>query len=112
MQALCSRLKWAVQSRLSGASRHFEELLSVSLIQALTDSFVRALSGFMQLLQAFPCLWLTQDYVVISLILIALRFQSKFRTLKCISSLALLLHLAHTEKKGVWIYPSLKKALN
>lgn len=51
------------------------------LILAVTDNVVRPLDGFYGVITSAPpsvALWIIQDYVVIPLILIALRFQSKY----------------------------------
>lgn len=47
----------------------------------MTDNVVRAPDGFYAVITSAPpsvALWIIQDYVVIPLILIALRFQSKY----------------------------------
>ena len=51
------------------------------LILAVTDNVVRPPDGFYGVITSAPpsvALWIIQDYVVIPLILIALRFQSKY----------------------------------
>lgn len=51
------------------------------LILAVTDNVVRPPDGFYAVITSAPpsvALWIIQDYVVIPLILIALRFQSKY----------------------------------
>lgn len=58
------------------------------LIPAVTDNVVRPLDGLYGIITSAPpsvALWIIQDYVVILLILIALRFQSKY----CNSKVAL-----------------------
>lgn len=76
-------LKWLRRSGFPSGLRALAESFSRKyLILAMTDNVVRPPDGFYAVITSAPpsmALWIIQDYVVIPLILIALRFQSKRR---------------------------------
>lgn len=70
------------EPRVSSGLRALAESFSRKyLILVVTDNVVRPPDGFYAVITSAPpsmALWIIQDYVVIPLILIALRFQSKY----------------------------------
>lgn len=75
-------LKWLWRLGFPSVLRALAESFSRKyLILVMTDNVVRPPDGFYAVITSAPpsmALWIIQDYVVIPLILIALRFQSKY----------------------------------